>query len=85
MIWHVRSAFAPLTLSIGSDGHLTVQTLGDAAALLIRKWPRKGGNKYREAVKACFDAMRGRIAPEQAREAVLRAANEAGIETSSPL
>lgn len=38
-----------------------------------------GGEEYVAAVKACVDVISEQIAPEQFREALLRAADEAGI------
>jgi hypothetical protein len=54
-------------------------TLGDGAHILIKDWPSDDGEEYVAAVKACVDAISGQIAPEQFREALLRAADEAGI------
>lgn len=58
---------------------MIVCTLGDAAHILIKDWPSDDGEEYVAAVKACVDAISGQIAPEQFREALLRAADEAGI------
>lgn len=45
----------------------------------FKDWPYDDGEEYVAAVKACVDAICGKIAPEQFREALLRAADEAGI------
>ena len=58
-----------------------VPTLGDVAHLLMKEWPSDDGEEYMAAVKACVDAISGRMDPEQFREALLRAACEEGIAT----
>ncbi|MBB4510642.1 DUF982 domain-containing protein [Rhizobium leguminosarum] len=80
MNWNTSSAFTPVGLALrGPATHKLVCTLGDAAQILIRDWPPNEGDEYVAAVKACVDAISGQIAPEQFREALLRAADEAGI------
>ncbi|EJC85640.1 Protein of unknown function (DUF982) [Rhizobium leguminosarum bv. trifolii WSM2297] len=80
MCWNTSSAFTPVGLSLGSPAsHRIVRTLGDAAYLLINDWPFDDGEEYVAAVKACVDAISGKITPQQFQQALLRAANEAGI------
>ncbi|MGO7861654.1 DUF982 domain-containing protein [Rhizobium ruizarguesonis] len=80
MCWNTSSAFTPVGLTLrGTRTRKIVRTLGDAAQILIRDWPSDDGEEYVAAVKACVDAISGQIAPEQFREALLRAADEAGI------
>ncbi|MBY5416092.1 MULTISPECIES: DUF982 domain-containing protein [Rhizobium] len=80
MNWNTSSAFAPVGLALrGRATHKVVCTLGDGAHILIKDWPSDDGEEYVAAVKACVDAISGQIAPEQFREALLRAADEAGI------
>lgn len=80
MNWNTSSTFPPVGLALhGRPAHKVVRTLGDAAHFLIKDWPSDDGEEYVRAVKACVDAISGQIAPEQFREAFLRAANEAGI------
>ncbi len=43
----------------------------------MKDWPSDDGEEYVAAVKACVDAITGNISPEQFREILLRAANEA--------
>ncbi|TBD04775.1 DUF982 domain-containing protein [Rhizobium leguminosarum] len=77
---NTSSAFAPVGLALrGRATHRIVCTLGDGAHILIKDWPFDDGEEYVAAVKACVDAISGKIAPEQFREALLRAADEAGI------
>ncbi|MGO7802967.1 DUF982 domain-containing protein [Rhizobium ruizarguesonis] len=80
MCWNTSSGFTPVGLALrGTRTRKIVRTLGDAAQILIRDWPCDDGEEYVAAVKACVDAISGQIAPEQFREALLRAADEAGI------
>ncbi|ARO32416.1 hypothetical protein NXC12_PD00141 (plasmid) [Rhizobium etli] len=82
MNWNALSTFTPVGLTLsGRPVRKVVRTLGDAAHILIKYWPSDDGEEYVSAVKACVDAISGRIAPEQFREAFLRAADEAGITT----
>jgi len=80
MDWDATSAFTPVGLALrGQPVHRIVRTLGDAAYMLLKDWPSDDGEEYVTAVKACVDAISGQIAPEQFRDAFLRAADEAGI------
>ncbi|MBY5370956.1 DUF982 domain-containing protein [Rhizobium leguminosarum] len=82
MNWNTSSTFTPIGLAVGGQpARKVVRTLGDAAYILIKHWPYNDGEEYVGAVKACVDAISGQIAPEQFREAFLRAAGEAGIAT----
>ncbi|WP_245384572.1 DUF982 domain-containing protein [Rhizobium leguminosarum] len=75
-----NSAFTPVGLTLrGQPVHRIVRTLGDAAYMLLKDWPSDDGEENVTAVKACVDAISGQIAPEQFRDAFLRAADEAGI------
>ena len=80
MNWNTSSALTPVGLALrGPATHKIVRTLGDAAYVLIKDWPYDDGEEYVAAVKACVDAMSGQIAPEEFRQALLRAADKAGI------
>ncbi|MBX5213977.1 DUF982 domain-containing protein [Rhizobium sp. NLR10a] len=80
MCWNTSSVFTPVGLALRDrTTRKIVRTLGEAAGILIRDWPSDDGEEYVAAVKACVDAISGRIAPEQFREALLRAADAAGI------
>ncbi|MBY5454081.1 MULTISPECIES: DUF982 domain-containing protein [Rhizobium] len=82
MDWNTPSTFTPTGLALRDQpAPKVVRTLGDAAYILIKYWPYDDGEEYVGAVKACVDAISGQIAPEQFREAFLRAADEAGIAT----
>ncbi|MGR4842385.1 MULTISPECIES: DUF982 domain-containing protein [Rhizobium] len=80
MDWDATSAFTPVGLALRRQPvHRIIRTLGDAAYMLLKDWPSDDGEEYVTAVKACVDAISGQIAPEQFRDAFLRAADEAGI------
>lgn len=80
MCWNTSSAFTPVGIILrGTATRRVVRTLGDAAHLLMKEWPSDDGEEYVAAVKACVDAITGKISPDQFREILLRAANEAGI------
>ncbi|WP_342587901.1 MULTISPECIES: DUF982 domain-containing protein [unclassified Rhizobium] len=72
--------FPALTLVLGGqERSRPVRTLGEAAEILIKRWPSDDGEEYVVAVKACLDAIHGIISPTAARDALIRAAHEAGI------
>ncbi|MBX5157658.1 DUF982 domain-containing protein [Rhizobium sp. NZLR8] len=74
------SVFTPVGLALrGQPTHRIVRTLGDAAYILLKDWPFDDGEEYVTAVKACVDAISGKIAAEEFWGAFLRAADEAGI------
>jgi len=82
MCWNTSLAFTPVGVVLrGMPTRRVVRTLGDAAHLLMKEWPSDDGEEYMAAVKACVDAISGKMGPEQFREALLRAAWEAGIAT----
>lgn len=75
-----RGEFVPLMLVMsGPEKYRLVRSLGDAADALIRAWPIDDGEDYVVAVRACLDALHGKISERDAREALIRAAEEAGI------
>ncbi|MBB3591657.1 hypothetical protein FHX08_002001 [Rhizobium sp. BK529] len=74
------SAFAPIGLKFhGKQTRTVVRNLAGAARVLLQDWPSDDGEEYVIAVKACVDAITGEVGPEQFRQALLRAASEAGI------
>ncbi len=80
MIWNRTTGIAPIALVFTDRrGPRIVRTLGDAAAILLRDWPSDDGEEYVTAVKACVDAIKGEIEPDEFRKRLIRAAGEAGI------
>jgi hypothetical protein len=63
----------------GREKYRVVRTLRDAADVLISQWPGDDGEEYVVAVKTCLDAIQGAIHPNAVREALMKAADEAGI------
>ena len=57
----------------------SVGSVQEAAECLLDGWPRPHGALYVAALRACHDALAGKISTETARQAFLRAAREAGI------
>lgn len=74
------SAFAPIGLNFHNKRpRAVIRNVTDAARVLIQDWPLDDGEDYVIAVKACADALIGEASPEELRQALLRAADEAGI------
>ena len=80
MFRYTCTEFPPLALFWNDqERYKPVRTLKDAAEMLITRWPNDDGEEYIVAVKACLDAINGLISPAAARDALIRAAQEAGI------
>jgi len=62
-----------------SGGTRRVNSVHQAAELLLEHWPVGNGEDYVAAVRICLEAMLGDVPPETVREALIRAAREAGI------
>jgi len=78
------SALAPIGLNFQNRRRRTVvRNLTDAARVLMQDWPLEDGEYYLIAVKACADALVGKTSLEELHQALLRAANEAGISALS--
>ena len=80
MKWCTSEEFAPLMLVVsGPEKYKLVATLVQAAEMLTLGWPIDDGDEYLIAIRACRDAIHGEIPARDARAALIRAANEAGI------
>ncbi|MDU0361551.1 DUF982 domain-containing protein [Rhizobium sp. 25PS6] len=80
MNWHTSGEFAPLMLVVnGPEKYKLVATLCQAAEMLMVSWPIDDGEEYLIAIRACRNAIHGEIPAEDARAALIRAADEAGI------
>ncbi|MEH7876990.1 DUF982 domain-containing protein [Rhizobium laguerreae] len=80
MKWHRSGEFTPLMLVVsGSEKYKLVATLWEVANMLTACWPDDDGEEYLTAIRACQDALHGDASVEDAREALIRAADEAGI------
>ncbi|MGO7091757.1 DUF982 domain-containing protein [Rhizobium leguminosarum] len=80
MKWHTSAEFTPLMLVVsGSEKYKLVATLFQAAEMLTASWPIDDGEEYLIAIRACRSAIHGEIPAQDARAALIRAADEAGI------
>ena len=80
MNWDRNEDFLPLLLVMGGrDKYRHIGSLRDVAEALIIAWPSDDGEEYMTAIKACLEAIHGRVAAHEARAALIRAAEEAGI------
>lgn len=78
--WRQSDDFPPLVLVMsGEEKNTFVRSLGEVAKVLVVAWPTDDGKDYMAAVKACLDAIYGNIPAKAARDALIRAAEEAGI------
>lgn len=62
---------------------MTIESVHDAVETLLRDWPKTTGEHYMLALRACIDAIADRSSPDLAREALVRAAAEAGMSALS--
>ena len=71
----------PVVVRLGGAGvSRNVTSVEDAAACLLQRWPRgPGGPAYQAATRACLAALEGDRAIDDARQAFVDAAEEAGI------
>ena len=72
--------FPAVTLVLGeTGGYHRVNSVHQVAELLLEHWPVESGEEYVTAVRICLEAMLGAVPPEAARDALIRAAREAGL------
>jgi hypothetical protein len=62
-----------------NGGTRRVNSVHQIAELLLEHWPVENGEDYVAAVRICLEAMLGAVPPEAVREALIKAAKEAGI------
>ncbi|WP_246094085.1 MULTISPECIES: DUF982 domain-containing protein [Mesorhizobium] len=55
-----------------------LSSASEAAILLMEKWPQEHGSIYRDALQACTGSLASKDEVENARQAFLAAAEEAG-------
>lgn len=58
---------------------LSIKNSTDAARILLKAWPNKGGKSYRRAVLNCSAAVHGRVPPDLAQWSFIVALMEAAI------
>ena len=72
--------FPVVTLVMGENGGTRrVNSVHQVAELLLEHWPVANGEDYVAAVRICLEAMLGAVPAEAVREALIKAAREAGI------
>jgi hypothetical protein len=73
--------FAGVTIETHVVGRIRIVTsVGEATEVLLHDWPETGrGEAYRGALHACYEALEGELDVEDARDAFIAAAQEAGI------
>ena len=72
--------FRAVTLATGdAEGYRRVNSVQDAVRTLLQHWPIHDGEEYVTAVAMCLEAMLGAVCPDAARDALIRAATEAGM------
>jgi hypothetical protein len=71
----------PVTILLGPGGEpIAVRSTRQAAELLTTQWPTTGrGPRHRDAVNACLKVLGGHRSTVDARNALIEAAEEAGI------
>ncbi|GES44325.1 MULTISPECIES: DUF982 domain-containing protein [Rhizobium] len=62
-----------------NGGTRRVNSVHQVAELLLEHWPVANGEDYVAAVRVCLEAMLGAVPAEAVREALIKAAREAGI------
>ena len=67
----------------GQEIPITVRGTGHAAALLAEKWPVTHGLAFEHALASFAAVLEGHILPDEAREAFIEAADDAGVRWSS--
>lgn len=70
----------PVTFETTRIGHYrTIASTAEAARALLEDWPIHAGKALAEARKTCLAVLEGKKEPAAAREAFLRAAEEAEV------
>lgn len=59
--------------------YLTISSTAEAARVLLDHWPLEEGTAMKRAKEACLAVLQGDEDPETAREAFVKAAEEAGV------
>ncbi|MHB0952869.1 MAG: DUF982 domain-containing protein [Allorhizobium sp.] len=70
----------PVTLALGEDGSdVTIGSTEAASWAMIEDWPTEEGPALDKALLVCMDVVAGKKSDEDARQAFIKAAMEAGI------
>jgi hypothetical protein len=77
----------PVSVALAKGETVVVDNTRQATDLLLSEWPARRGPRHRDAVEACLKVLDGHRSTVDARNALIEAAQEAGIladETSAP-
>jgi hypothetical protein len=69
----------PVTVELPNGEHRKLSSASEAAVLLMEKWPQEPGFLYRSALQACTGSLASEDDLENARQAFVAAALEAGL------
>jgi hypothetical protein len=70
----------PVTFQTGKIGqYRTIDSTSEAAFTLMNQWPTDSGEKLTRAKMICLAVLEGREEPDKARNAFLKAAEEAHV------
>jgi hypothetical protein len=71
----------PVLLALEEPGlYVTINTTQAASWAMIENWPTEDGPALDKALLICADVIKGKASNEQARQAFIAAAVEAGID-----
>jgi len=73
--WTRPVTFETMTLGM----YRTISSTAEAARVLLEDWPVDEGSAWDTAQRKCLAALEGGIDHEEARQAFLKAAEEAGV------
>lgn len=73
--WNRPVTFETTTLGV----YRTISSTAEAARVLLEDWPVDEGAAWSVAQQKCLAALEGGIDHEEARQAFLKAAEEAGV------
>jgi hypothetical protein len=80
MTWGISRQIEPIALVFADSRYpKIIRTVRDATEALIRYWPADDGEEFYGAVKMCVDVIVGAAEPGSLQQAMIRAAEEAGI------
>ena len=73
--WKRPVTFETMTLGM----YRTISSTAEAARVLLDDWPVDEGTAWSRAQQKCLAALEGGVDHEEARQAFLKAAEEAGV------
>ncbi|PZM15581.1 DUF982 domain-containing protein [Rhizobium tubonense] len=67
-------------MELGKHGeYRVVGSTREAQDILLYRWPAQGGDAFRYALETCASVLNDQLPPDEARHALVLAAEEAGI------